>query len=42
MENSEYMSFDLTEPDRVTIRLQADVVQGISFLLRLCFIFIYM
>lgn len=23
------MSFDLTEPDRVTIRLEANVVQGI-------------
>ncbi|GAA5802552.1 hypothetical protein HPULCUR_008022 [Helicostylum pulchrum] len=28
MENSEYMSFDLTEPDRVTIRLETNVVQG--------------
>lgn len=28
MENSEYMSFDLTAPDRVTIRLESDVMRG--------------
>lgn len=28
MENSEYMSFDLTQPDRVTIRIESEVVKG--------------
>jgi hypothetical protein len=28
MENSEYMSFDLTQPDRVTVRLECDVMKG--------------
>ncbi|CEP11093.1 hypothetical protein [Parasitella parasitica] len=28
MENSEYMSFDMTEPDRVSIRLESDRMRG--------------
>lgn len=28
MENSEYMSFDMTEPDRVSIRLESDKMRG--------------
>lgn len=28
LENSEYMSFDMTEPDRVTIRLESDRMRG--------------
>ena len=28
MENSEYMSFDLTKPDRVSIRLESKVMKG--------------
>lgn len=28
MENSEYMSFDMTQLDRVTIRLESDVMKG--------------
>lgn len=28
LENSEYMSFDMTEPDRVTIRLESDKMRG--------------
>ncbi|KAI9473929.1 MAG: glycosyl hydrolases family 31-domain-containing protein [Benjaminiella poitrasii] len=28
MENSEYMSFDMTQPDRVTIRLESDKMRG--------------
>lgn len=28
MENSEYMSFDLTELDRVSIRIESDHIKG--------------
>ncbi|KAI8993192.1 glycosyl hydrolases family 31-domain-containing protein [Pilobolus umbonatus] len=28
MENSEYMSFDLSKPDRVTIRIESDKIKG--------------
>ncbi|KAL9545801.1 hypothetical protein MBANPS3_006978 [Mucor bainieri] len=28
MENSEYMSFDMTEPDRISIRLESDTMRG--------------
>jgi hypothetical protein len=29
MENSEYTSFDLRQPDRVQIRIESDKIQGI-------------
>lgn len=29
MENSEYMSFDMTQADRVSIRLESDKMRGI-------------
>jgi hypothetical protein len=28
MENYEYMSFDMTQPDRVTVRLESDKMRG--------------